>query len=128
MKVKLTFKAINDKVESDKEKAEYGKVISSEEVNDALQITNFDGIRIAVTDFGKNLANALIMQQLPDTVKDVIGYRHELEGMHGNGGKPFEISEEYMPLLKDMVKKVYPTITYAAFVDLIEKCTKKKSK
>ena len=126
MKVKLTFKAINDNVESDKEKAEYGKVISSEEINDALQITDFDGKRIAVTDFGKNLANALIMQQLPDEVKDVIGYRHELEKMHGNAGKQFEISEEYVPVLKDMVKKVYPTITYAAFVDLIEKGSKKK--
>ena len=62
MKVKLQFKAINDRVED-------GKVVSSEEVNDALQITDFDGVRIAVTDFGKNLANALIMQQLPDAVK-----------------------------------------------------------
>ena len=121
MKVKLTLKAINDKVEN-------GKVVSSEDLNDALQITDFDGIRIAVKDFGKNLANALIMQQLPDSVKDVIGYRHELEGMHGNAGKPFEISEEYIPVLKDMVKKVYPTITYAAFVDLVDKSSKKKSK
>ena len=119
MKVKMILKAINDKVED-------GKVVSSEEVNDALQITDFDGVRIAVTDFGKNLANALIMQQLPEAVKDVIGYRHELEKMHGNDGKPFEVSEEYVPVLKDMVKKVYPTITYAAFVDLIEKGSKKK--
>ena len=75
----MILKAINDKVED-------GKVVSSEDVNDALQITDFDGKRIAVTDFGKNLANALIMQQLPDVVKDVIGYRQELEKMHGNAG------------------------------------------
>lgn len=118
MKVKLILKAISDKVED-------GKVVSSEEVNDALQVTDFDGIRIAVKDFGKNLANALIMQQLPETVKDVIGYRQELEKMHGNGGKPFEISEEYISVLKDMVKKVYPTITYAAFTELVEKGSKK---
>ena len=65
MKVKLTLKAINDKVDN-------GKVVSSEDLNDALQITDFDGIRIAVKDFGKNLANALIMQQLPDKVNDVM--------------------------------------------------------
>ena len=121
MKVKLQFNAINEKYKDN-------KLVGSENVKDALQVSDLDGHLLAVKDFGKTISNMLITQKLPLSVKDVIGYRRELETIHDNNGEPFEISEEYINILEDVVRESFPMITYAAFIDLINKSKEQKNK
>lgn len=93
--------------------AQDGKKKKAEKVNDALQAYDLDGNKIAVKNFGKQLSNILFTAPTPPEIKDIIEYRRELERLHDNNGKEFEVSEEIIPIMKEAIKNGW----HAFFVD-----------
>jgi hypothetical protein len=90
-------------------------------VNDALQVIDLDGNKIAVENFGKQLSNVMFTAPTPPAITDVIEYRREIERLHDNGGKEFEISEESIPLMKEAIKKAWTFFVYEAATEWLEK-------
>lgn len=90
-----------------------GKIKKAEKVNDALQTIDLDGHKIAIKDFGKQLSNILFTAPTPPSIKDAIEYRREIEKLHDNNGKEFEISEEMIPIMKEAIKNGW----HAFFID-----------
>lgn len=86
-----------------------GKAKRVEKVNDALQAVDLDGNKIAIKNFGKQLSNILFTAPTPPEIKDIIEYRREIEKLHDNGGKEFEVSEEMIPIMKEAIKKGWNT-------------------
>jgi hypothetical protein len=86
-----------------------GKAKKVEKVNDALQAVDLDGHKIAVKNFGKQLSNILFTTPTPPEINDIIEYRREIEKLHDNGGKEFEVSENMIPIMKEAIKKGWNT-------------------
>lgn len=91
-----------------------GKAKTVEKVNDALQAVDLDGNKIAIKNFGKQLSNILFTAPTPPEIKDFIEYRREIEKLHDNGGKEFEVSKEMIPIMKEAIKKGWNTF----FIDV----------
>jgi hypothetical protein len=90
-------------------------------VKDALQIIGLAGNKLAVHNFGREVANNLAGSLIPpDVTSDIMGFRKLCDVLYSNEGDEIEFDEKFIPCIKEIVKKIFPAITFIALSEMLD--------
>jgi len=117
MKVKVKFTAKEEEAV-----IKDGKEVKEVKVyKDAIQLYDFNKKPMAAKDFGKNMANNLIVEKVPvECQDDPVGWGHFIDALYYSAGKEFEAEDKYLRILKDYSVKHFSSLIVYALWELID--------